>query len=53
MTPPRVTPALRLREIVEVDRRLSLSSRSSLFGSAGKEATVAPCGVVANAEHSR
>jgi hypothetical protein len=41
---------LRPGEIVEpIGRRLSLSGRSSLLGSAGKEAIVAPGGVVANA----
>jgi hypothetical protein len=40
---------LRLRESVEQSVVASPSSRSSLFGSAGKEAIVAPSGVVANA----
>jgi hypothetical protein len=46
---PRDTPQCGSEEIVDsIGRRLSLESREP-FGSAGKEATVAPSGVVLNA----
>jgi hypothetical protein len=53
MTAPAGHPAKAAGEIVEWSVLASPSERSSVFGSAGKEATVAPNGVVVNAVRSR
>jgi hypothetical protein len=50
---PAGHPATAAKEIVERAVLASPSERSSVFGSAGKEATVAPNGVVVNAVRSR
>ena len=53
MTAPAERPAKAAGESVKMSVLASPSERSSVFGSAGKEATVAPNGVVVDAVRAR